>query len=168
MQPQTTTDLVIKSREILNLLDESQGEITEEFDKQFHALLEEFASKATALNVVHGRVKDELALIDDEIKRLQEYKKGLQNAQRRIKQYAGDLLTSHQEMTGETKIKEGRRTLYWMTTTSVVGPANIDDWPEEFVRVRKEENKAAVKQALKDGREINGFALAETKHAVFR
>lgn len=41
----------------------------------------------------------------------------------------------------------------------VIGNADPETLPDEFVRVRRELNKTAIKDALKDGREVPGFVL---------
>lgn len=45
---------------------------------------------------------------------------------------------------------------------ALIGEGDVDTLPDEFIRVRKELNRTAIRDALKDGREVPGFCLSNS------
>lgn len=109
--------------------------------------------------VIQG-LKADLEGIKAEIDRLSGRKKTIENNIARMKQN----LTSAMVLTGKRKFKTGLFSFSVRPSVSTVID-NADAVPDEFVRIKREPDKTAIKKAIQDGKEIT-FAHLEEKEGV--
>lgn len=72
-----------------------------------------------------------------------------------------------QDLDGE-KMKEPEFSIYYKTTPDVVDIAEGTELPDEFMRIKKEPNKTALKEALQNGEIIEGVNLVDKVSLVIR
>ena len=90
--------------------------------------------------------------------------KKIRSAENRIEYLKGILM---QDLDGE-KMKEPEFNIYYKTTPDVVDIAEGTELPDEFMRIKKEPNKTALKEALQNGEIIEGVNLVDKVSLVIR
>lgn len=120
----------------------------------------EFTEKAIAVATVYRKFDNEIALYDQEIKRLQDYKKKLEKCRDKVKEN----LSNACQIVGLEKIDGLYAHISFRASESV----EIDDLtliPKEYLieKVEIKPDKTAIKKAIQSGIEING-AHIEKKH----
>ena len=90
--------------------------------------------------------------------------KKIRSAENRIEYLKGILM---QDLDGE-KMKEPEFCIYYKTTPDVVDIAEGTEVPDEFMRIKKEPNKTALKEALQNGEIIEGVKLVDKVSLVIR
>lgn len=113
----------------------------------------EFTEKAVAVATVYRKFDNEIALYEQEIKRLQDYKKRLEKCRDRVKEN----LSYACQSVGIEKIDGMYANISFRTSESV----EIDDInliPKEYLveKVEVKPDKTAIKKAIQSGIEING------------
>ena len=142
--------------EIANQLED--GELTEQLEQALAINQQELQGKAVAYAYVIKDAEHNLSAIDDEIKRLQSLKKTEQNKVDRLKQ----TISNAMELYGITEVKTETLKINFRRSEGVVG--HSDSLPNEFVKVVPEQRKpdlTAIKKAIKEGREVEGFEIEE-------
>jgi len=122
--------------------------ITDAWENQTIALAEKGENVAKYMKIVDG----EIAVIDEEIKRLQALKKTKQNGKERIKA----LMQNAMETAGEKKLACGTFTLSIQANPPkvVLDVTDINAIPKEYLTIPEPEvNKAKLKDSLKAGYE---------------
>lgn len=150
---------------LLQAIDE--GEIPEEaIADTLEAIEGEIEYKADNLACVLKTLEAEAAAIKAEEKALAERRKQKENAKERIKQYLSDVL----QRLDINKLETARNKITFRKSESVVIGENFIEW----ARTHRDDlltyseptaNKTAIKQALKDGAEIEG-AYIESKQNI--
>ena len=134
------------------LYDLLQAEDVEEKEQIIADTLESFDAdkKVEAYCQIIGQYKAEIEMFSAEIKRLTARKQTATNAVERMKA----ALLSFLEATGEEKVKAGSFTVATRTSKSV-NITDFDKVPEEFIRVKKEADKTAIGELLKQGETLD-------------
>ena len=96
----------------------------------------------------------EMEPLEKEIATIQRKLNALKNA----KAVAMDYLAKHRL---PTPIGDHRAELSWRKSERLVVNADVEDLPESYIRVKKEINKTALKQAIKKGLQFEGVILEE-------
>ena len=156
--------------EIANQLED--GDLSQELETALAINEKELQGKAIAYAYVIKESEDTVSVIDAEIKRLQALKKTEQNKVTRLK----ETISNAMELYGITEIKTETLKLNFRRSEGVVytfdNPQKFDSWwdvqksliGEEFVTTVPELSKpnlTAIKKAIKEGQEVEGFELEE-------
>lgn len=145
---QETGELINKDKEINELYDGIKLSLEEKFNNSQRYLLS---------------LKSENDLLDSEIKRLQAKKKAIQNKSLRVK----DLMLSTLQATDLTKLKTSLFN-FSIKKSESVEIDTIDNLSRSYLRIKYEADKTEIKKALKDGVELDGVRLVESKSLVAR
>lgn len=129
-----------------------QEELLEELEKNKEELLEDAALTIKNLNA-------ELDALKNEIKLMTERK---QRAERNIDTLKKVLKES---LNGE-KIKTARVSISYRKT-QVVQITNLDKIPKQYIKIKKEADKTAIKKALKAG-EVEGAEITNNTSIIIR
>lgn len=140
----------MKELENLDLDDDTMADTLE-------AISGEFNDKAVAILKFTENMNGDIDALSNEIKRLTDRKKALENRKRRLRSY----LFENMEASGITKIECPYFTATIRKGIEVVEIENVDLIPPEFVEVevKQKADKQAIKRALKAGEEIQGASL---------
>jgi len=90
---------------------------------------------------------------------------------RRQRVYAllGDLLTAHAGLSGKGSVKATSGTAYLQDVATYTYPDDIDDWPEEWVQVRRVPVRSHAQAALKAGLPVpEGFESGTERRPRWR
>jgi hypothetical protein len=142
--------------EIANQLED--GELSPELETALAINERELQGKAIAYAYVIKEAEDTVSIIDAEIKRLQGLKKTEQNKAQRLK----DTIQNAMELYGITEIKTETLKLNFRRSEGVVGS---NEWlTDDLVTIVPEQRKpnlVAIKAAIKEGIEIEGYSIEE-------
>lgn len=100
----------------------------------------------------------EADILDKEIKRLSLKKQALSNKKDRLK----NLMLNAMNVSGLSKFKTSLYSFNIKNSESLE-IESIDDIPREYLRIKKEADKIAIKKAIKDGLVIDGCKIVENK-----
>ena len=143
-------------------VNEDTGEITDNskllselFDNLSLTMEDKFDNTQRYVLTLNG----ESDTLDKEIKRLQAKKSALNNKADKLKKMMQNALS----VAGLEKFKTA---LYSFTikTTEALEVESIDNIPREFLRIKKEADKVAIKTAIKGGLEIDGCKIVVNKN----
>ena len=146
--------------EITNQLED--GELSEELETALAINEKELQGKAIAYAYVIKDSEDTVTAIDAEIKRLQGLKKTEQNKVTRLKQNIHIAM----ELYGINEIKTETIKLNFRRSEGVVSNSDtitkpIDDEFCTYIPEQWKPNLTAIKKAIKEGREVEGYDLEE-------
>lgn len=96
--------------------------------------------------------------LDKEIKRLQDKKRAFLNSADRLKSLMQNAIIS----SGKTKIKTDLFS-FFIRESEALSIADEDNIPRQFLRIKKEVDKVAIKKAIKDGEEIDGCYIVKNR-----
>lgn len=142
--------------EIANQLED--GELTPELETALAINEAELQGKAVAYAYVIKESEGTLGTIDAEIKRLTALKKSEQNKAERLR----STIQNAMELYGINEIKTATLKINFRRSEGVIGES--DTLANEFVTIVPEQRKPnlnAIKAAIKEGREVVGFAIEE-------
>jgi len=127
-----------------------------ELYKQLESKLEE---KADNTRLILSKLKSDIDFLSDEIKRLQNRKKSIENNIDNLK----SMLMWTFYKAGITKLKTKKATFYFATTTSVKIDDTLDltKLDKNFVQVEYKVDKKALKEAIESGTKIDGVTIEE-------
>ena len=133
----------------------------EELTECLESIEDAFEDKANNIVAVTTTLQEDVAAIDNQIKRLQERKKAIVNNQESLKEY----LRHNMEVSGISKIKHPLFTITLGAPTEIVSVEDESLLPDEFVTVKTTvaADKIAIKKALKAGEQVNGACLVSGK-----
>lgn len=156
-----TTEYQDLYHRLIDSIDQETGEVDIEISNALSAKGKEFEEKAVAVATVYRKFDNEIALYDQEIKRLQGYKKHLERCRDRLK----DNLSTALETVGITKIEGIYANISFRASESV----EIDDInliPKEYLveKVEINPNKTAIKKAIQGGIEVNGAHIEKKQN----
>lgn len=142
---------------IMECIDDETGEILD--SEQLEHLEMERDAKIESVGLWIKNLAAEADAIKTEKNNLAAREKIARNKIDRLKEYLAYALD------GE-KFKTARLPVSYRRSESVnVDPAALDTLPDEYVRITKEANKTALKDALKHGSQIDGVSI-ETKQSM--
>lgn len=104
----------------------------------------------------------EADILDKEIKRLQAKKQALNNKKDRLKK----IMLSTIENTGQSKFKTSLYSFNIKNSESLE-VESIDNIPREFLRIKKEADKTAIKKAIKDETPKVGYEYKNENDEIF-
>lgn len=110
--------------------------------------------------MVLKNLEGDVEALDNEIRRLTSRKKTLENNIKRMKEAVRDVMIA----TGKTKFKTELFSFSVQNNPAsvVLDTEDLDTLPDEFIRIKKEADKAAIKEALLKGDEkLSGYAHIE-------
>lgn len=149
--------------EIFNAVCESADDETGEVDtalvEQLNAIQGAFEAKAINVAYLYRECDDEIIRIDRLMERLTKRKKRLASARERIKEY----LSTAMQNAGVDSVKGDYATLSFRSSEETVID-NIAFLSDEFFIVKKEVSKTAIKQAIKQGREVLGAHIERKRN----
>jgi len=150
-----TSDLI--ELESLNLDDES-------FADTLEAVSGEFNDKAVAILKFTENMNGDIDCLSNEIKRLQERKKVIENRKAKLRDY----LLYNMEKSGVTKIEWPFFTASIRKGSESVEIESSELLPDEYVTVEVVEkaDKNAIKRDLRAGKEINGAKLVRGANTI--
>lgn len=144
-------------------------DLAEELDPQvlqdtLDSIKEEIDSKAENIAIVRNQMQNDIAFTKQEIERLTKRKKAIENNEKALKEY----LLQQMELAGIKKIK-GK---YFDISTRKNVSLNVSDEshiPSEFFDEQKPKlRKTDLKNALKNGLEVDGVSLEQTESLMIR
>ena len=142
--------------EIANQLED--GELSTELETALAINEQQLQGKAVAYAYVIKEAEDTVSVIDAEIKRLQGLKKTEQNKAARLK----ETISNAMNLYGITEIKTETLKLNFRRSEGVVGS---NEWlTDDLVTIIPEQRKpnlTAIKAAIKEGVEVEGFEIEE-------
>ena len=142
--------------EIANQLED--GELSPELETALAINERELQGKAIAYAYVIKDSEDTVSVIDAEIKRLQGLKKTEQNKVTRLK----ETISNAMELYGITEIKTETLKLNFRRSEGVVGSNDyLTDDLVTIVPEQRKPNLVAIKAAIKEGIEIEGYSIEE-------
>lgn len=153
-------ELTIEQLEINRMLEENGGELTPELEEALLITEENLSQKAEGYCKAIAIYNGQAATLDEEIKRLTAKKKVAENAVTRMK----DSLKATMQVLKLDKINAGTFTISTRKSKSleVLDEALIpEDYKETVTTIKV--NKNAIKDAIKNGAEIEGVELKENK-----
>lgn len=144
----------IKQEYLLIAQQLTDGELTPELEEQLAINEQNLHDKAINYGYVIKSFESETDIIDAEIKRLQELKRSRVNATERLKQ----TITEALEFYGITEVKAPTFKLSFRKSESIECDDVIS--PEYCVtKTTTTPDKVAIKQAIKEGKEVQGARL---------
>ncbi len=135
------------------------GEVTPELETQLAITETALQTKAVGYAHIIREGKANIAAMKDEIARIQGLLKSEQNKVDRLE----TAISNAMQMFGVHEVKTPLVKLSFRRSEAVVGDANAA-LPDEFVRVVPEQRKPdlpAIKSAIKEGREVDGYRIEE-------
>ena len=165
---ETAIELIDRARCLINALEDAEGVV----DDELEALIDEHYDSATdKLGGYHYAIKgikSRVAALKAEAKLITERARVLQKQIPNLTDRALDLLTAHEALHGETKIKGETYTAWIARTLKMEAPEDVADWPVQFCRTKIEPDRAKAKGALQDGESLDGFSLVMAYGIRFR
>lgn len=147
------------------LYDMLQAEDVEDKEMIIADMLEGFEAdkKIEGYCQIIGQYKAEIDMYSSEIKRLTAKKQTATNAVECMKK----ALLSFMEISGEEKIKAGCFSVSVRTSKSV-NITDIEKVPEEYIRVKKEPDKTAIGELLKQGETLDYAEYVTNKGVIIK
>ena len=129
------------------------------FDDTMSALEGELQEKCKSVAAFFQNIQSDVDAMKQAEKRIADRRKVLEAKANKLRDYLRD----NMEFSGITKIECPEFRITLKKPLDVVVVEDIEALPEEYVKVKKEADKTAIKKALKDGAEINGAKLGKGK-----
>lgn len=144
----------IKSEYLAIAHELTEGECTPELEKALVITKENLQEKAINYGYVIKNFESEVDIIEEEIKRLNALKKARQNAVDKLKNNISDAM----QLFGILEVKAPTFKMNFRKSESVEIFEGLD---QEFIteKVSYQPDKIAIKNAIKEGRQVNGAAL---------
>jgi hypothetical protein len=148
-------DIPVEAHEIENALIENGGELTPEIEQRIFGFLREGKDKIECGAMVVRSLEGEAAICRTEADRLMKRAAGIENGASRLK---GLILFAVDDGFGG-KIKTAKFTIWAQTSAATVSfelppGAGLESLPAEFLRIKTELNKQALKEAYEAEKEI--------------
>jgi hypothetical protein len=133
-------------------------------DKLLEINQAEFTQKADAYAAVIGQKKARVDFLKAEAKRLTRMAQVEESIADKLKERISYAMTAH----GLEKVETAHYKLGWRKSSTVEITGQIEDLPIEFVRVKVEADKAAIKASFKAGEPVRGARIVENKTLSIR
>lgn len=144
----------IKSEYINIAMQLTDGELTPELEQALQITEQNLHDKAVNYGYVIKTIESEVDIIDAEIKRLQELKRSRSNAVEKLKSN----ITEAMELFGVTEVKAPTFKLSFRKSESIECDEFVDS---NYCTVKTSiaPDKVAIKQAIKEGKDVVGARL---------
>ena len=144
----------IKSEYLAIAHELTEGELTPELEQALIITQENLQEKAINYGYVIKNFESEVDIIEEEIKRLNALKKARQNAVDKLKNNISDAM----QLFGILEVKAPTFKMNFRKSESIEIFEGLD---QEFIteKVSYQPDKIAIKNAIKEGRTVNGAAL---------
>lgn len=144
----TLHEITEELRALQDALIESGGEITDEMEEGFDALLEMEEDKTDGYIAVIRSLEEEAEALKREEKRLKKRRKARESSADSMK----ERLRMAMDIRGEEKREATLGTLRVQTASrrSVVIDVDEEELPEEFIRVRRSADKKAIREWMEE------------------
>lgn len=141
---------------LINEIIENNSELTPQLEQALQINQEQLQAKGIQYGYVIKSIESEIDIIDAEIKRLSDLKKVRENAVERLKM----TLKGAMELYGVVELKTPTLKINFRKSESIE-ITDFDSLPKEYVTVKTTEipNKAEIKQAIKEGKLVEGAEL---------
>lgn len=155
--------LTAEHNRIYDLLEANGGEITPEIEEALQLNAETFLVKADGYCEIIAKYHAMAQLASERIRQLQTYKKVAENAEKRLKERLQYAMSQY----GLTKVELGLHKLSLRNSQAVevIDEAKI---PNEFVKVKTEIDKSALREALLSGAIIEGAELRQNQSLAIK
>lgn len=151
------------SAELRNIYEEiemNEGEISPEIDERMKVAADQLEAKAESYCGLIRNVMADVEAYKSEIDRLTARKRAAENLVQRLK----DALKDAMIMAEQPKLKAGTFSMSLRSSESVE-VTNTDALADEFVQIERKPMKSLIKEALKEGKMVEGAELV-TKQSV--
>lgn len=141
----------------------SDTDEVETLTELYNQLELELEDKADSTRIVLSKLKSDCDYLADEIKRLQQRKKSIENNMDNLK----SLLMWTLQRAGIPKLKTAKATFYFATSKSVKINSNVklESLPSEYIQLEYKADKKALKEALENGVILEGIEI-ETNESL--
>lgn len=139
---------------LYNEIENNGGEMTPELEAQLEISEAERTTKGEGYVHVIRQLKSKSELIKAEIKRLQEIAKHYENSAEKLSDRLLQSVINHGAIKTDFVSISTRKSKSVSITDEAVIPA-------EFLRVKTEPNKTAIKEAIESGMEVEGALIVE-------
>ena len=159
-------ELTNKRQELLDLIadmDSEDLELSDAVGDTLEALDEAIQDKAEAVASFIFSLQADSAALKQEEQRLSERRRLNDAKVERMKTYLADML----EDADIDRIKGLKYTIGFRKSDKVT-VTNLDALPERFLRVKREPNLTALKEAIKAGQAFDGVSLTTNKNLSIR
>lgn len=147
---------------VLSSADEETGEVDLSLVTALAQRQEEWEKKAVSVACVYRALKDDGERVGREIERLTAIKKRIERERDRIK----DGLDAACQTLGVESVKGMYANISYRLAPPTVVVDNPDEIPEEYIRVKvtRNEDKVAIREAIQQGKEVPGAHLEQKKN----
>ena len=140
--------------EVYNEIENNGGEMTPELEATLEITEAERLTKGEGYVYVIKQLRSQSDMIKSEIKRLQEIEKRYQNSADKLADTLLQSVVAHGQIkTALVTISSRKSKSVSITDESLLGA--------EFMRIKTEPNKTAIKEALESGQEVQGALIVE-------
>jgi hypothetical protein len=143
-------------KELMNLLSENEGEITEEMELQLTRNLIESKDKISGYVLMLDRYESEIEFTKSQIKKAKEYIDKLDAQKAKLEKIALDVVNSR-----GSKLEGNNGNWINKRKSSSLNVYDQDLIPPIFTKIEIKLDNSAIKDALKKGEEIPGARLDE-------
>lgn len=159
-------ELTSKRQELLDLIaamDSEDLELSDAVGDTLEALDEAIQDKAEAVASFIFSLQADSAALKQEEQRLAERRRLNDAKVERMKTYLADMLQE-----ADIDKVQGLKYTIGFRKSEKVAVTNVDALPERFLRVKREPNLTALKEALKAGQAFDGAVLTTNKNLSIR
>ena len=140
--------------EVYNEIENNGGEMTPELEATLEITEAERLTKGEGYVYVIKQLRSQSDMIKSEIKRLQELAKRYENSADKLSDTLLQSVVAHGQIkTALVTISSRKSKAVSITDESLLGA--------EFMRIKTEPNKTAIKEALEAGQEVQGALIVE-------
>lgn len=154
-----TGDYINAYNALMESVDDETGEVDISLVEKFNEIEGEFDEKVEQTNYVRMSLISEAEEIDDTIKRLERRRDGIKRHAKSLEDYIINAMTT----ANRDKIKGKYAVVVLRSAKKTV----IDDvalLEDRFIRFKKEPDKTAIKEAIKNGEVVEGARVEESNY----
>lgn len=129
------------------------------FDDTMSSIEGELQEKCKSVAAFFQNIQSDVDAMKQAEKRIAERRKSLESKANRLRDYLRD----NMEFSGITKIECPEFKVTLRKQSDVVVVEDVNSLPADYVKIKKEADKVAIKKALKDGVDISGVKLEKGK-----
>lgn len=149
-------------QEILKEIELAEGQLSEALENRLAENLQKSAEKVSNYVLMLDMLSNKSKFISEQIKKAQDYKAQIDSKIEFLESIAMRVI----ETTGRLEGNNGS----WISSRKNVKVHISDETkiPPTFYKIKTELDKAAIKEALKNGEQVEGAVLMETKHISWK